>query len=70
MADKYERDDDGRIVGERLPERPAGPWDNNGIRTVCAWCPGFVPTAAPAGVPVSHGICPVCAERMRKEMEQ
>lgn len=46
--------------GWRGPALPPAP---PAIKTICAWC-GTVLQEGP-GVPVSHGICGPCAERVR-----
>lgn len=69
------RDEAGRIVAPPQSfddyERPAGPWDDNrpaaAPRRICAWCPDFN-ASDPRNAHASHGMCPTCAERLRREM--
>lgn len=44
------------------------------LRVVCAWCSKFIGTkdtgqADEPRFPISHGICPECAEKVREEMK-
>lgn len=38
------------------------------VAMVCAWCPGFDPTAA-SNRGVSHGMCPTCAARAHAQID-
>ena len=41
------------------------------LRTVCAWCGEVLDGLGPVGDgPISHGICPECAEEKRSELAE
>lgn len=42
------------------------------LRKVCAWCQPPAPKghAGVAAAPVSHGICPSCAQRLKRDFER
>jgi hypothetical protein len=76
MTSDYIRDEAGRIIAppQRFAdERPMGPWDSMNRRVVvkhriCAWCPTFN-AMDPRNAYASHTMCPTCAERMNKEID-